>query len=99
MSAPDFAAALRPLVAELVAEQLAKLREAPAAELVTVDEYARRRSISTSTVRAAIREGRLLVERIGRAVRVPAAAAIARPPSSAAAAARDARRERLLGGR
>jgi excisionase family DNA binding protein len=40
-------------------------------QLVTVGEYARQKSISCSTVRAAIREGRLKAVRIGRAVRIP----------------------------
>jgi excisionase family DNA binding protein len=39
---------------------------------VTVAEYARRRSISESTVRQAIRANRLPCLRVGRAVRVPA---------------------------
>jgi excisionase family DNA binding protein len=94
--------ALRAMIAEVVREEfavlLAQLQPTPAPNLVTVDEYARRRSISVSTVRAAIREGRLPIERIGRAVRVPADASIARPVNNAEVA-RDSRRARLLGGR
>lgn len=72
---------LRDMVAREVARQLAELRAAPAAppELVTIAAYARARSISVSTVRAAIAAGRLEARRIGRAVRVPATAEIARP--------------------
>jgi excisionase family DNA binding protein len=94
-------AAIRALVTEVVREvvreELAKQRPPGLPELVTVDEYAGQRSISVSTVRAAIREGRLSVERIGRAVRVPAKATIARSLDAAKfAAARDARRTRLF---
>ncbi len=46
-------------------------------EHVTIAAWARSKSISVSTVRAAIRDGRLPSIRIGRAVRVPADAAIA----------------------
>jgi excisionase family DNA binding protein len=46
---------------------------------VSVTEYAAARSISVSTVRNAIRAGRLPAIRIGTAVRVPAEAEIGRP--------------------
>jgi len=49
------------------------------AELVTVAAYAKRCSLSQSTVRAAIADGRLEAVKIGRAVRIPATASIARP--------------------
>ena len=52
---------------------------APAPTLVTIAAYARDRSISVSTVRAAIGDGRLEAQRIGRAVRVRRDAEIARP--------------------
>lgn len=80
MSANEaLAAALRPLVAELVREELAR-REPDAGgtpKHVTVVEYATARSISASTVRAAIREGRLPTLRVGRAVRIRADVEIA----------------------
>lgn len=64
-------AGLRALVAEVVREELAKATPASSApQLVTVAEYARRCSISQSTVRAAIREGKLAITRIGRSVRI-----------------------------
>lgn len=90
-------ALLTEVVREVVREELAKERRPTMPELVSVDEYAHRRSISVSTVRAAIREGRLCVERIGRAVRVPAEATIGRSlDDSKIAASRDARRTRLF---
>ncbi len=46
---------------------------------VSVSEYAAARSISVSTVRNAIRAGRLPAIRIGTAVRVPVEAEIGRP--------------------
>ncbi len=52
----------------IVREELARAR--PTTTLVTVTEYARRWSISPSTVRAAIRERRLAVSRVGRAIRI-----------------------------
>ena len=58
----------------------------------------RARSISISTVRAAIREGRLAVERIGkRSVRVPANATIARPTKPTDRATIDREMESALG--
>jgi len=59
------------LAAALVAE--------PSPALITIAEYARRRSISQSTVRAAIRDGRLPSSRIGRAIRIDTRAEIAEP--------------------
>lgn len=65
-------------VRAIVRDELAKAlaERAAVAEHVTVAEYAKRWSLSTSTVRAAIRDGRLPVKRIGRAVRVDADAEI-----------------------
>jgi excisionase family DNA binding protein len=72
----DLEKALQPLVAKLVADELAKQRPANDGEHLTVAAYARRYSISERTVRDAIREGRLEHQRIGRAVRVPVGAKI-----------------------
>lgn len=47
-------------------------------EQLTVAEYARRWSLGQSTVRAAIREKRLECIRVGRAVRIPSGARIAK---------------------
>lgn len=71
---------LEELIRKIVRDELAKAAK-PAndeTEQLTVAEYARRWSISTSTVRAAIREGRLEHSRVGRAVRIPAGARIGR---------------------
>jgi excisionase family DNA binding protein len=89
---------LRDLVREVVREELAKRQTPSGPELITAAEFARRRSISKSTVRAAIREGRLEVTRIGRAVRIAADAQIGRPGGSARGAERrEAARRKLLG--
>ena len=98
----DLEALVAAAVAAEVKRQLAALgvanSNAPAPALVTVAEYARARSISISTVRAAIREGRLAVERIGkRAVRVPANATIARPTKPTDRATIDREMESALG--
>lgn len=72
----------------IVRDELAKAKPPPAEALVTVAEYARRRAISVSTVRAAVADKRLAVTRIGRAVRIAPTAAIAkRAPESANARA------------
>ena len=63
--------------------------------LVTIAAYAAARSISPSTVRAAIREGRLPKQHVGRAVRVPSDVEIA--PRAANENDRDARAARILG--
>lgn len=63
----------------IVPRLVAALAGAPAAdELVPPATFARMRSISVSTVRAAIREGRLPATKIGRAVRIAADAQIGR---------------------
>jgi excisionase family DNA binding protein len=78
-----------------------ELAATSADEMVTMAEFARRRSISESTVRAAIRAGRLSATKIGRAVRVRADAQIGEPaPSSSASTNADtprARAARILG--
>lgn len=95
---PDFEP-LRALVAELVREELAKVRAPEEPDLVTVAAFARRRSISEGTVRAAIKDGRLAATRFGRAVRIAADAQIARVAPANAEAKRAARLGLLLGGR
>jgi hypothetical protein len=50
-------------------ERIAAIRQ-PEASFVTIPEYARTRSISVSTVRAAIRAGRLPAMKFGAALRV-----------------------------
>jgi excisionase family DNA binding protein len=91
----DLEAALRPIVAKLVADELAKHRPANDGEHLTVAEYARRLSVSERTVRDAIRESRLEHQRIGRAVRIPAGARIGPRVDAATARARLV----LLGGK
>jgi excisionase family DNA binding protein len=66
--------------AEVRAEVARAIASAPAQPThVSVAEYAAARSISVSTVRNAIRAGRLPAIRIGTAVRVPVEAEIGRP--------------------
>jgi excisionase family DNA binding protein len=90
-------------VVRKVMRECAKIAAAPppADELVTMAAFARRRSISESTVRAAIRAGRLPAVKIGRAVRVRADAQIGEPaPISSASTNADtprARAARILG--
>lgn len=72
-------AQIRAIVRDEIQRALADLGASAAPELVTMAEYARARSISVTTVRAAIRDGRLEAHRIGRAVRVRARDEIARP--------------------
>ena len=86
------------LVRRVVHEELAAQAAKPAAQHVTVADYAKTWSIGGSTVRRAIREGRLPAIHIGRAVRIPADVEIgkrsgARGPDSAMMA----RVERRLG--
>lgn len=68
-------------IRSIVRDELARAKpvdEAP--KLVTIATYAAARSISTSTVRQAIRRGRLAATHIGRAVRIKATDEIARGP-------------------
>lgn len=77
----DLESQLEQLVERVVRKVLAeKPANEPAPEYVSPAEYARARSISESTVRAAIRENRLEHIRIGRAVRIPTTAAIGKKP-------------------
>jgi excisionase family DNA binding protein len=97
-----FEAMLERVVRRVLPEVLAATRAVPAAdELVTMETFARRWSISESTVRAAIRDGRLPAVKIGRAVRVRGDAQIGTPaPSSSASTNADtprARAARILG--
>lgn len=86
----------------LAAELRAALGEAPPAGLITIAEYARQRSISPSTVRAAIRDGRLPAVHIGRAVRLRADAEFSTPVRRSGTSAADAHTAALavlIGGR
>lgn len=87
---------LEDIIRRIVRDELGALKKPAndAPEAITVAEYARRYSISESTVRIAIREKRLEHVRIGRAVRVPSGARI----SPAVRDATDRARLRLLGG-
>lgn len=88
-------------VVRKVMREREEIAPAPAEELVTMATFARRRSISESTVRAAIRSGQLPAVKIGRAVRVRADAQIGKAaPSSSASMDADtppARAARILG--
>jgi excisionase family DNA binding protein len=75
----DVEEVLRQLVRDEIRLELAKVPalQAPAASpYVSVAEYAKARSISVSTVRNAIRAGKLAAMKIGTAVRVPSDAEI-----------------------
>jgi excisionase family DNA binding protein len=78
---------LEATIRAIVRDELAKAAPAPAAVQVTIAAYARQRSISVSTVRAAIRDGRLPSVKVGRAVRIPANADISAPVHKAHVAA------------
>lgn len=71
---------LEELIAQAVAAELDRrgITAAPAndAEAITVAAYAQRYSISESTVRKALADGRLEHEHVGRSVRIPADAKI-----------------------
>lgn len=84
----DIEAALRPLVAKLVDEALAKREPANDVGELTVAAYCIRHSLSESTVRGAIRDERLEHHRIGRMIRIPADARITAPVRDATARAR-----------
>ena len=73
----DFEKSIRAIVRSIVVEEL-RAATPPPPEWLDVAAYARRWSISTTTVRRAITERRLASMRIGRAVRVRADAEIAR---------------------
>ena len=76
---PTIEALIRKLVREEIHAELAKTTPPPATSYVSIAEYAKARSISTSTVRNAIRNGRLPAMKIGAAVRVQRDAEIGRP--------------------
>ncbi len=84
------------IVRRVVDERLAAASK-PTVEHVTVADYARCHSVSTSTVRAAIREGRLEAIRIGRAVRVAANANLGKPVRRAGFDATKRAQLKLLG--
>jgi excisionase family DNA binding protein len=90
-----FEQSLVDLVRRVVREELASERPSRA-ELVTVQAFAAAHSISASTVRAAIRDGRLPAVKVGRAVRVRGDAEIGRPVTRNHAEAPAVRAERIL---
>jgi excisionase family DNA binding protein len=59
--------------------ELAELKSRPSATEISVGEYAARHSLSPSTVRGYIRDGRLPAKRVGRLLRIPANATIGTP--------------------
>jgi excisionase family DNA binding protein len=76
-------------IREIVREELAKAKPAnDDGDHLTVATYAARLAVSERTVRDAIRDGRLEHVRIGRAVRIPAAAKISPRVEAATARAR-----------
>lgn len=67
---------LADIVRRVVREELAAIAKPITGDKITIAAYAAARSISPSTVRAAIRDGRLAAMKVGRSVRVPADAEI-----------------------
>ena len=98
-------AALRPLVRALAVEAVTSVLAAqrsrdgadPARQLVTMAVFAQMRGVSLSTVRAAIRDGRLTATKIGRSVRVAADATLGTPVHAVNSARPAARAARILG--
>jgi excisionase family DNA binding protein len=80
-SAPVTPAVADPLLAAIRALVREEIERALAAKpgLVTIDEFAASKSLSPTTIRAAIREGRLAATKIGRSVRIAADATIGTP--------------------
>lgn len=68
--------AIEDLIRSIVRDELAKAQPAADPDNLTVAGYAAKWRISPSTVRAAIREKRLDVTRIGKAIRIEAGARI-----------------------
>lgn len=64
--------ALRDLIADLVREELQRQSQAEtrAVAYVSVEEAATITSLSTRTIRDRIRDGRLPIQRLGRAIRI-----------------------------
>jgi excisionase family DNA binding protein len=87
---------LRELIREVVRAELGELGRRPGKH-VSVKDYADARSIATSTVRAAIKSGRLPSIKVGRAVRVPADVEIATKTATPASDDPTALAERRLG--
>jgi excisionase family DNA binding protein len=67
---PDLAEALRPLVAQLVAEELERRAAAAPAEYLTIEAAAAVASVSVSTVRRWLRSGRLAERRVEGVIRI-----------------------------
>lgn len=84
----DLEKSIRTLVESIVRDELAKHKQPANDHALTVADYANRYSIAQSTVRVAIREQRLAVIRIGRAVRIPGEARISPPVDANTARAR-----------
>ena len=80
----DLEKSLRDMVRSLIVEELRNAAPPPA-EHISVNAYARRWSLSPTTVRRAIADKRLPAQRIGRAVRVRADAKIERRTTENAA--------------
>jgi len=83
MSTPDFAAALRPLVEQVVREQLAELRKEAPPTLIDCREAARRAGVSMESIRRWCSRGRLTPHSAGRELRIDAAELeryLAQPP-------------------
>jgi excisionase family DNA binding protein len=88
MTNPSIEELIRVLVRDELQRELSKTETAtkPPASYVSVSEYAKARSISISTVRNAIRDGRLPAMKIGAAVRIRSDEEIGRPVTPSASA-------------
>jgi excisionase family DNA binding protein len=90
--------AIEQLLAEVQAlrAELAESRAERRTAYVTIVDFARSHDLGVSTVRAAIRDGRLAATKIGRSVRIAADAVIGKPVRAGEATSAAARRERVL---
>jgi excisionase family DNA binding protein len=79
----DLASELERVIRAIVRDEMGKARAEAAAhpfpDHITAKEYARRFSISVSTVLDAVHDGRLSAVRIGRVIRIPSDASMAKP--------------------
>ena len=69
---------LRGVIRAVVLEVLAEQKPATSGGMITIAAYAKMWSLSVSTVRRAIRDGRLPATKVGRGIRVAADSAIGR---------------------
>lgn len=91
---------LEEIVRRVVREELANARRADDVGELSPEQFAKRIGVSTSTVRAMVKDGRLPAKKVGRLVRIAADATIGepiRPKSPDATTAPTARARAILG--